>query len=136
MYVEYQGSTFMDDSYDDTTCTDIKQRRSMEMLNLRAYVSKIRELVILSLSLTTHTHIYIHSFLASWYGVYYLTCFSILCHLIFFFFNVLTTCSIKNLWQLICYGGEVLREFWKVKGTSKRQMTRYIQSENNVCCKF
>ncbi|KAK7820090.1 atp-dependent dna helicase q-like sim [Quercus suber] len=38
------GSTFMDDSYDDTTCTDIKQRRSMEMLNLRAYVSKIREL--------------------------------------------------------------------------------------------
>lgn len=57
----------MDDSYDDTTCTDIKQRRSMEMLNLRAYVSKIRELVILSLSLSynTHTHIYIHSFLAS-----------------------------------------------------------------------
>ncbi|KAM3704815.1 hypothetical protein ACJW31_03G034300 [Castanea mollissima] len=37
------GRTFMD-SYDDTTCTDIKQRRSMEMLNLRAYVSKIREL--------------------------------------------------------------------------------------------
>ena len=60
MYVEYQGSTFMDDSYDDTTCTDIKQRRSMEMLNLRAYVSKIRELVILSLSLSliyTHTEL-------------------------------------------------------------------------------
>ena len=52
----------MDDSYDDNTCTDIKQRGSMEMLNLRAYVSKIRELVILSLSLT-HTHTL--SFLAS-----------------------------------------------------------------------
>lgn len=64
MYVEYQGSTFMDDSYDDTTCTDIKQRRSMEMLNLRAYVSKIRELVILSLSLLRHTHTYIYT--ASW----------------------------------------------------------------------
>lgn len=64
MYVEYQGSTFMDDSYDDTTCTDIKQRRSMEMLNLRAYVSKIRELVILSLSLLQHTHTYIYT--ASW----------------------------------------------------------------------
>ena len=131
MYVEYQGSTFMDDSYDDTTCTDIKQRGSMEMLNLRAYVSKIRELVILSLSLT-HTHTL--SFLASWYDVYCLTRFSN--SLPFDCFYVLTTCSVKNLWQLICYGGEALHEFWKVKGTSKRQMTRYIQSENNVCCKF
>ena len=62
MYVEYQGSTFMDDSYDDNTCTDIKQRGSMEMLNLRAYVSKIRELVILSLS-HTHTHTELLGFL-------------------------------------------------------------------------
>lgn len=51
----------MDDSYDDTTCTDIKQRRSMEMLNLRAYVSKIRELVILSPSFS-----HIHTHRASW----------------------------------------------------------------------
>ena len=54
----------MDDSYDDNTCTDIKQRGSMEMLNLRAYVSKIRELVILSLSYThTHTHTELLGFL-------------------------------------------------------------------------
>uniref|UniRef100_A0A2N9J9E4 DNA 3'-5' helicase n=1 Tax=Fagus sylvatica TaxID=28930 RepID=A0A2N9J9E4_FAGSY len=38
----YCGSTLLDGSYDER-CTDIKQRRSMEMPNLRMCVSKIRE---------------------------------------------------------------------------------------------
>ncbi|XP_059438054.1 ATP-dependent DNA helicase Q-like SIM [Corylus avellana] len=39
----YDKSSFMDGLYDDTMCTDIKQRRSTEMPNLRVLVSKIRE---------------------------------------------------------------------------------------------
>ncbi|GLT72437.1 hypothetical protein SLA2020_443720 [Shorea laevis] len=39
----YEKSSFMDGLYDDTMCTDIKQRRSKEMPNLKVLVSKIRE---------------------------------------------------------------------------------------------
>lgn len=35
--------------------------------------------------------------------------------------------SFKNLQQLICYGGEVLLESWKIKGTSERERTGYTQ---------
>ena len=46
----------MDGLYDDTMCTDIEQRRSTEMPNLRVLVSKIREQVILNqLSLSVET---------------------------------------------------------------------------------
>jgi hypothetical protein len=38
----------VDGLYDDTMCTDIEQRRSTEMPNLKVLVSKIREQVILN----------------------------------------------------------------------------------------
>lgn len=34
-------------------------------------------------------------------------------------------CSLKNSWQLNCFGGKALSELWKVKDTSKREITRY-----------
>ena len=35
--------------------------------------------------------------------------------------------SFETLQQLISYGGEVLPESWKKKGTSERKMIRYTQ---------
>jgi hypothetical protein len=125
----------MDGLYDDTMCTDIEQRRSTEMPNLRVLVSKIREQVILnqlSLSLSVETCV-------RFFDMAYKTFFSNYCYLPFFylffilffflFFYLMTMYSLKNLWQLICVGGKVLHELWKIKGTSERQITRYTSGK-------
>ena len=88
MYVEYQGSTLLDGSYDER-CTDIKQRRSMEMPNLRMCVSKIREQVILSLSLS------LSLFMCQFLDMVFNTCISN--SLPFDCFHVMTMYSFKNL---------------------------------------
>lgn len=88
------------------------------MPNLRVLVSKIREQVILNrLSLCGNIRF-------RFFDMVYKTFFSNYCFLLLLF-HLLTMYSLKNLWQLICFGGKVLHELWKIKGTSERQITRY-----------
>jgi len=117
--VEFQEKrSFTDGLYNDTMCIDIKRRRPMEMPNLRVLVSKIREQVInkLSLSLSLCVCVCVETYVSDFLTNY--------CYLLLLF-HLLTMYSLKNLWQLICFGGKVLHELWKIKGTSERQITRY-----------
>lgn len=112
--IEFQEKeSFMDGSYDDATCTGMKQRHSMEMPNLRMLVSKIREQVTLNLTCLCVCQMFYMGFK------------TFLKFLLFVCFYLMATCSHKNLWQLICYGGEVLHGLWKIKDTSKRRTRRY-----------
>ncbi|XP_042993277.1 ATP-dependent DNA helicase Q-like SIM isoform X3 [Carya illinoinensis] len=131
----HEKESFMDGSYDDATCTGMKQWHSMEMPNLRMLVGKIREQVTLNLACVC---VFCDG------GNVCARCFiwgfkTFLKFLLFVCFYLMATCSPKNLWQLICYGGEVLHGLWKIKDTFERQIrspTGDGNSEVLVCTRL